>query len=181
MVFDWFKNKKEDFKATFDPADLRLIHMVKGAFVDYDLQTWEVKEVYQYDWGNDKASLEFQLDSGTDILYLLIKKDDELKYSLSKIINIRDIPEKITIYYLEYQVPPMELSYEGVTYFRKEENTGLYRKFPNENNVKIVSWTYYNQKEDKILMIDQWTEKEFEVSAGIVVQEYEFSNIIRPL
>ncbi|RLD43759.1 MAG: DUF4178 domain-containing protein, partial [Bacteroidetes bacterium] len=37
---------------------------------------------------------------------------------------------------------------------------------------------YYDEKEELYICIEQWDEKEFEASAGIIIKEFEISNIL---
>ncbi len=181
MAFGWFKKKKEEEgKPLYDPTRVTVKDLVKGAFLDYDLQTWEVKAVYEYDWGDNFFSDEFQLNTADDAIYLSVEEDGELFITVTKKIIIHDIEEDVVAYILKNEVPPMKITFEGETYYRKSENIGYYRNVENEDWVELVNWTYYDRSQEKILSVEQWGEEEFEASAGKVVNEFEFSSIIMP-
>ena len=48
--FDNLFGKKEKKEEEVDPLDIRLTKLKAGYILDYDLSSWEVKEVYNYDW-----------------------------------------------------------------------------------------------------------------------------------
>ncbi len=181
MAFGWFKKKKEEeSKRLYDPTRVTVKDLVKGAFLDYALETWEVKAVYEYDWGDNFFSNEFQLSTAEDSIYLSVEEDGELFITVTRKIIIHDIEEDVVTYILKNETPPMKITYQGETYYRKSENIGYYRNVENEEWSELVSWTYFDRSQEKIISVEQWGEQEFEASAGKVVQEFEFSSIIMP-
>ncbi len=105
-IFDFFKKKEEP---AYDPTNLRVTDLEKGFLVDYDLNSWQVVAVYEYDWGNNNFTREFKLDSGDDVAFLHIEEDDELFLTLTRKIKVRsvgeDLPEKI----LKKEHPPKKI------------------------------------------------------------------------
>ncbi|MBW2366658.1 MAG: DUF4178 domain-containing protein, partial [Deltaproteobacteria bacterium] len=71
---DFFKKKQpSDLKIT----DLTLSDLKMGYMVDYDLKTWQVTAHNTYDWGDGDLTLEWQLKSHDDTIYLELESDDE--------------------------------------------------------------------------------------------------------
>ena len=95
MAFGLFKKKKKDEKKLIDPTQVQINQLTKGSFIDYNLETWEVTAVYQYYWGDDYFSDEFQLSTADDICYLSVEEDDGYECSISRKINIYDIVDLI--------------------------------------------------------------------------------------
>jgi hypothetical protein len=182
MAFGWFKKKKQEEKwAYYDPSNVQLQDMVKGSFVDYDFKTWEVAAVNEYDWGDDSFTDEFEMTTAQgDTLFLNVEEDDGWLYSVFKKVNIRALQDGIVDYIKSNEMPPEKLIYEGVTYYRTEENVGYFRNREQESWREIVSWLYFDEDEDKVLSIDQWGEEDFGAAVGFYAETYSFSNIIMP-
>ncbi|WP_027000987.1 DUF4178 domain-containing protein [Eisenibacter elegans] len=180
MVFGWFKKKKEEKREYIDPTEVNITMLRKGAFVDYDLKTWQVTACYEYDWGNEYFSHEFQLKSGKDTIYLHIEDDDELECTIVRKISPRAIQDDAVDYIRKHDNGPMEVIYEGTKYYRESEQVGYFANLGATNWEEFISWSYYDDSGKKVLEIERWDEEEFEASAGIVVGEFEFMNIILP-
>ncbi|OQX99959.1 MAG: hypothetical protein B6I24_01240 [Bacteroidetes bacterium 4572_128] len=178
-IFDFFK--KKDKEHHYDVTNLQITDLQKKFLIDYDLKTWEVKDVFEYDWGKNNFSMEYQLECEDDTIYLHIEKDDDLELTISKKIRISSIEEKnVKEHILNTNEPPKILHYKGIEFYLEEEATGYYRNIdnPRENSQEFISWDYYDKKEKYILNVEQWGEREFDASFGKVIKEFEFSNII---
>lgn len=175
------KKEKPDERLTYDPTNVQVTDLRKGAFLDYDLKTWEVKAQYEYDWGDRYFTFEFLLATVEDKMFLHYEEDDgELECTLTEKIRVSsidaDIPEEIR----RNGVPPKEITYKGITFYRDEEGVARFRDVDTRTWEKVVSWSYYDEAEKHVLSIEQWGETEFEAAFGLVVDESEFSNIILP-
>lgn len=180
-MFNWFKKKKkEEYKPNFDPSDLSVSKLKKGAFLDYNLETWQVTAQYEYDWGNEYFTDEFQLKNIDQVYYLYLQEDDELQCQWLQKINPRQIDPQLTQHIKTHDVPPSEILYEGTRYFRGRESVGYFRNIENDNWEEFIVWVYYDEKDEKVMHIERWDEDEFEATVGIILKEYEFSNIILP-
>ncbi len=173
---DLFGQKK---KLDYDPLDIKLTDIREGFMLDYDLKTWIVKEMYEYDWGNNYFTREFKLDSGDDIVYMHVQDDDKLSISVSRKVKIRSIDEDLPEYIAEHDFPPKKLIFNGVSYFKDSEEPGFYRNVSTKSEwTEFISWEYYDDLDKNTLTIEQWGEREFDASNGFVVKEYEISNIL---
>lgn len=176
-LFDIFKKKK---KEEYDPNNIRITDLKKGFMLDYDMKTWEVKEMYEYDWGDNFFSFEYKLDCGDDVVYLSVEQEDDVELSIMRKVKIRavgeDLPEEIA----KNEVPPKKLNYNGLTFYKDGESPGYFRNMDEkpEESTEFISWDYYDESEKNVITIEQWGEREFEAAVGIVAQEYEFSNIL---
>jgi len=178
-MFSCFSSKKkEDVDLDYDPEDISLNQLKKGSFLDYDLKTWQVKTCYEYDWGDDYFSDEYQITTADESMYLSVEEDDELEITLTKKINVHSIEGNVTQYIIQHDTAPTEVTFKGVRYFRDSEDAGYFRNKDNNNWEEFISWTFYDDSGDKVLSIERWDEEDFEASAGVIAQEYEFSNII---
>ncbi|MEM9338692.1 MAG: DUF4178 domain-containing protein [Bacteroidota bacterium] len=176
-MFGFLKKKKEP---SYDVTNLSLNDLDFGFIVDYDMKSWVVKEVYEYDWGSNNFSKEYKIDSGDEVAFLSIEDDGELFITLTKAIKIRQIDEDISDTIVETKKAPKKIHYEGVKYFLDSDSAGYFRDCSKETKdwEELISWEYYDENEEKIISITQWDERTFDASAGIVLKPYQFSNII---
>lgn len=188
-MFGWFKKKKGEDENRYldDPTNYRINKMRKGGFVDYDLKTWEVKEVYEYDWGNNFFADEFLLTTGNESIYLYVEEDGDYdcsiswKINLNEIINASDIDTDLVDYILDKETPPRKIHYKNETYFKEGgESMGYFRSVNEKEWSEFVSWIFYNQEKTKFINITQWGEEDFDAVQGKPVRDIEFSSFIMP-
>ena len=66
-LFDFFKKEKEI-------VDLTVQNLSVGCILEYDLQSWIVKDKTEYDWGNNQFSFEYTIENGSDSSFLHVNK-----------------------------------------------------------------------------------------------------------
>jgi len=174
MGFNFFKKKKPEYDAT----NMRITDLRVGAVVDYDLKNWEVTREYRYDWGDEFFTREIQLKSADEVCYLHMEEDDELELVFSRKVNVHALLDDFPGYMSKNQQPPSRLEYKGRTYYRQSENPGYFQETGGKKWQEFISWDYRDESEKWVLSIEQWDDDEFEASAGQVVAEYEFSNLL---
>ena len=181
-MFNWFKKKENtgQTQPSYDPNNIPLNKLRKGSFLDYDLKTWEVKAVYEYDWGNDYFADEFQLEQGREIYFLYVEEDGEFYCTLNKRINPHELPEDVLDTTIEKGSPPMRIQFQEEIYYRQSENMGYNRSSEQTEWSELISWSYANKAEDKLMTLEQWGDQDFQASVGFKVRDIEFSNIIMP-
>ena len=175
MPFDFFKKKK---KLEYDPTRIAILDVRKGWVFDYDLQTWEAVEEYEYDWGDDNFTHEFKIVSGQSTFFLHIENDDEVFCTVTKKLNFAVLDYEIERKIERKGRPPKKIKLDNITYYREAERPGLFRNIESELWSEFISWDYYDEDEKRTLAIEQWGEHEFEASVGIVVPENAFTNIL---
>lgn len=174
-LFDRFKKNKNEY----DVTDMQVTDLDRGFVFEYDLKTWEVQEVYKYDWGDHFFSYEYKISSGSETRFLSVEDDDELFVVLSQKSNIRKIGEDLPEL-LADEKPPKKIEFDDKTFFLEEEAPGYFcnETKSKDNWVELISWTYLNEDEDEVVTLEQWGEKEFEASWGKVIKPFEISNIL---
>ncbi|MFY0651943.1 MAG: DUF4178 domain-containing protein [Cyclobacteriaceae bacterium] len=177
-LFDFLKKKETE--PEYDITHVTVEDLDQGFILDYDMKSWQVKEVYEYDWGNNNFSKEYLIDSGDEELYLSVENEGGLSLSVSKSVKMRKLGEDIIEKTIKKERPPKKIEYKEVIYYLDTDLAGYFN-----NNTKgtgdweeFISWDYYDDDEKKILSITQWGEREFEASVGKVIKEFEISNII---
>lgn len=176
-MFDFFKKKKEP---SYDVTNLGIQDLDFDFIFDYDLKSWVVREVYEYDWGNNNFSHEYKVDSGDEVAYLSVEDGSDLTLTLTKSIKIRKIDEDIAQIIAETKKAPSQVHFEGEVFFLSSDSAGYFRDCgkKTEDWEELFSWEYFNENEDKIISITQWDEHTFDSFAGLVLQSHQISNII---
>ncbi len=175
-IFDIFKKKDE--KLHYDPTNIKVSDLEKGYLFDYDLETWTVKKMAEYDWGDNHFSREFTVESKGKLRFLSIEENDTLEIALFEKIKYRKLGSFVTNYFKENEKFPEQITYNNTTYFLDKESPGYYRDVDTENWEELISFDYVNDAEDKFLCIEQWGENDFEASIGIKIKTFEIDNIL---
>lgn len=175
-LFDRFKKQEPDY----DPTNIKVTDLNIDFVFEYDLKTWQIEEVYEYDWGDNYFTREFKINSGDEIMYLSVEEDDELILSASSKIKIRAIDENLPEKIENDGRPPKKITYKNITFFLDEESPGYFHNAANDNNdwIELVSWDYSDENGEYVLCIEQWDDFEFDASFGKTIKEYEISNIL---
>lgn len=186
-LFDRFKNKAQHDAQVDSITDLTLTSMRPGFLVDYDLKTWEVKAANRYEWGS-MISLEWQLVSADDTIYLECETDDETEWSISRPISFRSLGESVRRAILETGDGPDQISWQGQTYYLEETAGGHFfangqvtgKAAQSDEGAPLLQWGYETEDGSSYLTIEQWGETDFQAFAGGPAHEYQFSNILPP-
>ena len=178
----WNPFKKKDQEDALDPlSDLTLSALKKGYFLDYDLKTWEVTAHNRYDYDGDWTD-EWELTSADEVRYLEREVDDEEIWVLYRKVSVSDIDDDVRSTILEDDDPPNVVSFEGVTYEAESSDAGHFHRDGGMSTggpgKEFVNWTYVDEAEKLVLVIEQWGEDEFAVSAGEFVKPFMFSSIL---
>ena len=176
-LFDRFKKKEEP---SYDPSNITVHDLDYGFILEYDLKSWKVEEVYEYDWGNNNFSWEYLINSGDEKAFLSVSGDNDLNLTLTKQIKIRKLDEDLVDIITKTEKAPSKLFWENEKYFLDEDSAGYCKDHSNKSNTwdELISYDYFNEEEDKIISITQWDDRNFEAFAGIVLKEYQIENII---
>jgi len=177
-LFDRFKKKEEAPK--YDVTNLKVTDLDEGFIFDYNMKSWQVKEVYEYDWGNNDFSYEYMVDAGDEVAYLSVEEDGEVSLTMTKPVKILKLDEDIVDDMIKDKKPPKKLFWEGEKYLLDKDSAGYFcnKSKETEDWAEFISWEYYNEEEDKIISVTQWGEQEFDAATGVVVKEFEISNIV---
>ncbi len=173
--FDFFKKKEPEYDAT----NIQVTDLNKNFLFDYDLSTWIVKSVYEYDWGDNCFTQEYKIENENETSFLHVEQEDELILTISKKIRLTSIGEDLPNYIVEKNAPPSKISFQGIDYMLEEESPGYFNDLdkPKEQWTELISWDYIDKSGKNVLNIEQWGEKEFDASYGKIIASYEISNI----
>jgi len=186
MAFGFFKKKdkkeNEDARPHYDPLNIKITDLRKGFMLEYDVKTWQVKDEFEFDWGDNFFSYEYHLvaEDGEEC-FLSIDTEDGLELIISRKVNLHKIGPDLDRIIVENGKPPAKIVFEGRTYYRESESPGFYRNVnttSREQSVECIVWDYYDESEKFVLGIEQWGDEDFDASYGLVAEEFEFSNIL---
>ena len=180
MAFGFFKKKKkkEELGPHYDPTNIGVMDIRKGFIFDFNGQSWEVEEEFEYDWGNNDFTYEFKVVSANETYFLYLEEDDEIECIFSQKIPFAKLDGSVESKILKKGRPPKTISYNGTEFYRDEESPGYFRKIGTESWSELISWTYYDEEEETVLTIEQWGERDFEASMGVVVNPNSITNIL---
>ncbi|MBI3142978.1 MAG: DUF4178 domain-containing protein [Bacteroidetes bacterium] len=162
----------------YDSTNIRITDLANGFVFDYELETWEVTEEFEYDWGGGETSKEFRISNGQKETFLSLDQDDHLALALWEKVGLQSIEPNVAAHILKFDEPPAQVRFKGVGYRRLEGSMGYWRTKRNNNWHKFISWDYVDDSGNLLLNIERWGEEEFEASSGKRVHEYEISNIL---
>lgn len=179
-MFGFFRKKKKE-EAHYDPVSMTVKDLRKGWFFDYKYKTWEAKEEYEYDWGNNNFSYEFLiLSQDNEKLFLSIEEEDGLNITVNTKLRFSKLAQadEITNAINTLGRPPRELEVNGITFYRESENPGYFRNIDKEDFEEFIVWEYWDSDEKNVLNVEQWGEETFEVAIGVLAAEHAFSNFV---
>ncbi|MBB6459593.1 DUF4178 domain-containing protein [Flammeovirga kamogawensis] len=177
MPFGFFKKKKKEEKH-YDPTNITIRDIRKGYVLDYDLQSWEVTEEFEYDWGDNDFSYEFKLESANDAVFLSIEDSDFLTGTISRKVKWGKLPDEVDDALETKGKPPKKIVFDGKVYYRDIKSVGYWRNIENKESAPYMVWEYYDDSEKYVLSLEQFDDEEFEASLGIVEEPDAFSNIL---
>lgn len=176
-LFDLFGKKKE---SSYDATNIKITDIDKNFIFEYDLKTWQVLEVYIYDWGNNDFSKEYKVSDGNETLFLSVEEDDELEICLSEKLKIRALDDDIPEYIERNEKPPRRINYKGKSFLLDDESPGYFKNADDDDNAwaEFIVWDYYDENDEYTISIEQWDANSFEASFGKIIKDFEISNII---
>lgn len=170
---DKIRGKKEEL-----PEEKTLINLTPGCFLDYFMQSWQVKECYEYDWGNNFFTQEYMIDNGSEKKYLHVEEEGELKLSISEEVSIMSVDKELKAEIISTDKPPKKIHYKDKYFYMSGENQGYFRDKSENDWSEFVSWEFCDEDEKEFVSVMRWGETDFTASFGQFVNEYEFSNFI---
>jgi len=177
--FNFFSSNKKNDEPHYDSTNIRVQDLDVGFVFEYNLSSWVVEAIYEYDWGDNYFTREFKINDGAESLFLSVEEDDELELSVTKKVKVRLLGDNILSYLQERQDAPKRITYQGINYTLEDSSTGYFHDIAKGDEwLEFRSWDYEDDKGENILCIEQWDDDEFEASVGKNIQEYEISDIL---
>ncbi len=171
----WFGGRQNEDEPTYQEYSLSTMKV--GFLVDYDLKTWQVTGRGSYDYdGYTTEEWELQAEGQVRFLECAIE-DGQAYWTWTQAIGIDEIEGDMAAAIIAAGDPPEVVRLAGDEYVGSTSAAGLYRKDGSAAEREFVSWSFAG-KEDKVLFISQWGERDFAAYAGCYVEEYQFTDIL---
>ena len=162
-----------------DPlSDLTLAKLKKGYYLDYDMKTWQVTAANRYEWGEEDITWEWQLQCHDDTIYLEREYDDEDTWSISRKVPFGKLDPQVRETLIKSEEAPDTILFEGTTFYIEETGGAYFFSDGSENGRPVFVWDYLDDSESQILSIEQWGDNDYELAVGMLVEEYQFSDIL---
>lgn len=174
-ILDFFKKKKE---LHYDSTNITVHDLEKNYIFDYDLKSWIVEDMFEYDWGNSHFTRAFNVFDGIQHLNLHIEQDTELEIALTEPISVRKLSDSISNQIIDEGKAPKTITYNNETYHLENEYPGYFRNVESEESNELVMWLYIDNNDKKLINIERWGENEFNAKIGRYLSVHEISNIL---
>jgi len=175
-IFDRFKKKKEE--RHYDPTNITIRDLGKGYIFEYATETWTVTALFEYDWGDNFFTREYVIKNGNEEKFLHIEDDGGLTVTLSEKVKLRKLGEEVCDKIDTKGKPPKKIYFEGIKYFLDEKSQGYCKEIDAISWEELISYDYLDEEEAKVLCFEQYSDENFEVSKGIIINELDISNIL---
>lgn len=174
-MFGLFKRKsKQEAVVSGAPA---LYQLDINSVLSIDLNSWQVVEAYEYDWGDEHFTRDFKLDSGTATCYLSIEPSDPPEYIQNWQMKFSALGEDVVTHFRKHQTGPSSIDFDGDTYVLDAERPGYCTELGEDEWEPLVAYDYYTADGTKCVSIEQYDEGVFEASHGIVLDAERISDV----
>lgn len=171
--------QNQDFEKGFDPLNITLENLKTGFLLDYDLRTWQVKSLHQYEWAGGSSERLFKIESVGDSAQLFLRKEGyQLTIQVCRMINIHTIDSNLATEILHNHQPYNIITYEGTTFYKENAKDGILYETQKQNKQRVLLWEYYDGQRKQILRIEQFGKNDFRAMLGKLASEFEFSDIL---
>lgn len=179
MVFGRLFNIFKSGRNSGTGGEINLHSLDMGYILDYEMRSWEIKEVAHYDWGNGFKGKEFKIFDGKETIYLYVDPALE-EISVSHQVNVNEgdiLSSKKSI--LATDEPLNSLSYDGKEWIIDDESLAEYKIEGESDWMDLLCWTYVDKATGKeFLTLNRWGEKKVEAYRGNYIKSFEISNIL---
>ena len=174
MFKKWFK--RNDTPDEFKLDDMKIYNLRIGDLFDYDLTTWEVVTIGQCDY-DGHVECEWEVRGGSSRRTLVaVPEGGDWTYQWLQEFNLSELGLNNVQADLRSEKDPVEnITIQGRDYVGYESGGGLYKK---ESEEKPFLYWSYEDSNDKVLNLIQWSDSEFSATMGKRVAEFQFSNIL---
>jgi len=173
----WLGGGEEDPPPAEGYQELTLERLQVGHLVDYDLKTWEVIAYNTLDYDGFVTD-EWVLRSEGEVRYLGRAGEDGVStWTLAWKVGLGEIQEDVAASIAAAEDPPEAIHYQGKAYGGVGASAGLKREGGHGREREFVEWGYESE-DGGLLFVSQWGERDFAARSGVLVQEYQFTNIL---
>ncbi|MFK7933251.1 MAG: DUF4178 domain-containing protein [Saprospiraceae bacterium] len=159
-----------------------ILDIRKGSTLSYDFTNWKAVGEYNYFWGEDTYSREFELVNGGKTIFLEIEDEEKnMEVAVSKKIALHRLKPNFKSEYTQGNTPK-QLSFNGDIYHFKKEFAAEWRDRAAKGEWEpFTVWDYADVTGKKRLSVEYWAEDdEWEAFVGKPISAAEITNITKP-
>lgn len=167
----------------FDPDSITLESMKLGFLLDYDTETYEVVNEFQYDWEDNSSEKLFKVREmgGLNSFFLMTQREGST-LTIFKVqpVNIFALKEDLDREIQEYKRPSNIIRYQDVAYFREYSKTGFSFNFEQKKPIaqEVISWKYFDDIRNKVIRIEKHGQNDFKAFVGEMIDPKHFANVM---
>lgn len=171
-------NDNDENKRHYDPLHIKITDLRKGFMFDYDLETWQVQEHYEYDWGNNIFTDEYKVSDGKNTRFLYIDTNDDLRVSWNKKVKFVEIDVDLLKKIVKKDEAPKKLEYNNQLFHKVSSDYGHFKKVGSDDEYEFVNWDFETKDNKELISVYRWGEEEIETSYGVYIKEDDISSIL---
>ncbi|MGB0525388.1 MAG: DUF4178 domain-containing protein [Flammeovirgaceae bacterium] len=168
-----------------DPYSITLESLKLGFLVDYQTETFETVNEFQYDWEDGSSEKLFKMRDmgGIDSFFLMIQREGSslMVYKVQP-VNIFALKEDLDREIAEFKRPSNIIRYQDVAYFREYSKTGLNFNMEKTNMKmppqEVIAWKYFDDIRKRIIRVEKHGENDFKAFVGEAVPQVQFNNVM---
>ena len=167
--------------ASKESGDIKIEHdmddIQKGYILDYDMRSWEVKDVAVYTWENGVKDYEYTLNDGKDELFLNYESADQ-KLSIYWEGKINEIwPTGKGLMRKGKDMIDEEVKYKGDTYYFLGEGAAKVKN--SREQYYLQNWLFENASETQLLSFNLYDDRSMDAYIGMKIPSHAISNILK--
>ena len=157
-----------------------LLKLSKGYTFDYQKVTWEIMEVYEYDWGRDGMSTEYKIEGDGQVAFLEVEDDDgDIVCLFSVEVEKHELAPDFGPEDFEGEEILSELDYTDRRYALEDIYEGHYKNTTGMERSQKVT-TYNFKDENHFVCIAQWADGSMDYSVGQEIEGDKIKKIKPP-
>lgn len=168
--------KPVENSATDPQVDFAIGDLKKGFILDYDLHSWEVKEVAVYTWDNGVKEFEYHIFDGKQNLFLGYAPTDNkvnIFWEAAADIVWPGVRQKLRE---GKDITGDEFDYEGKKYHFSGEGTAMISN--SIEKFEMQNWLFESEDEKNIISFNKYEDQTIGVYVGMWINFHAISNIL---
>lgn len=160
-----------DAQIEYSVADIK-----KGFILDYDLRSWEVKDVAVYTWDNGVKEYEYHIFDGRQNLFLGYAPSDNTVNIFWEAVMDKVWPQARENIRKEKDLTAMEFEYEGKKYHFAGEGVAMIKN--STEKFEMQNWLFESSDGENIISFNKYEDKTLGVYVGKWLEFHQISNIL---
>lgn len=156
--------------------DYEINDLEKGFLLDYNLETWEIKDVATYYWSSGSKELEYTLALGKRKSYLNFSPSNE-QLSIYTKVNMQDVWSSARQAMLDNENPTHKsFAYNGKQF--RFEGAGEATVENSHETYGVSNWLFMSDDQQEMISFNKYEDQSTDAHAGKKIASYEIDNIL---